>query len=484
MRMVAGERTVKTFPFDRLSLFSFLWAIATLFHSISFYDDINLGNPLTWLDLAAAVALIAYPRSVILFLLLLCFRIAHVAEWMPFTPNHILFEFILNIGILLLLLWTLLASYLKNAGLNTQDPETRNKLFNAFAPVARVSLFILYFYAVLHKLNWDYLNPAISCSTILMEGVIESRLHFLPSNEWIHLAAVWSTLLLEAGIPTLLFFNRTRSLGILLGMGFHYFLSIHPHGGIYSFSAMLFALFFLFTSPNFPKKLSILIGMLLKGWQNIRRSGKLILVFAGLSVAGFVLVHWRYRLDIAGFLFWSIWALVVMFIYASISILTPKVRVTDYQQTFGMQQAWFWLVPLIILFNGMSPYLGFKTQTSFSMFSNLRTEGGITNHIFIPSSLQLTGWQKDLVEVEESDFESLSRIHGENQYIPFFEFQRIVSQTKEDFYVKYWRNGKLKELKVEGGISSKPKLTDSIVGFAAKVLYFRPVDKGPCGCKH
>ena len=482
--MVPGERMVKISPLDRLSLFSFLWAVATLFHSISFYDDITLGNPLTWLDLVVAVALIANPRSVILFLLLLCFRIAHVAEWMPFTPNHILFEFILNTGILLLLLWTLLSSYLKNAGLNTQDPEIRNKLFNAFAPVARISLFILYFYAVLHKLNWDYLNPAISCSTILMEGVIESRLHFLPNNEWVHLAAVWGTLLLEAGIPILLFFKRTRSAGILIGMGFHYFLSIHPHGGIYSFSAMLFALFFLFTSPDFPKKLSVFLGLLLKKWQNIHKPVRVVLAFAGLSVAGFILINWQYRLDIAGFLFWSIWALGVMVMYASITILTPKARACDYQETFGMQQAWFWLIPLIILFNGMNPYLGLKTQTSFSMFSNLRTEGGITNHIFIPSSLQLTGWQKDLVEVIESDVESLSRMHGENQSIPFFEFHRRVSQMQEDFYVKYRRNGKLKELKVEGGVSSKPGLTDSTVGFAAKVLYFRPVDKGPCGCKH
>jgi hypothetical protein len=35
------------------------------------------------------------------------------------------------------------------------------------------------------------------------------------------------------------------------------------------------------------------------------------------------------------------------------------------------------------------------------MFSNLRTEGGTTNHLLVPASLQVADYQKDLVTIEE-----------------------------------------------------------------------------------
>ena len=56
------------------------------------------------------------------------------------------------------------------------------------------------------------------------------------------------------------------------------------------------------------------------------------------------------------------------------------------------------LVPLLTGLNGCSPYLGLKTETAFAMYSNLRTEGGQSNHLLVPAGVQLFGFQQDLVE--------------------------------------------------------------------------------------
>ena len=56
------------------------------------------------------------------------------------------------------------------------------------------------------------------------------------------------------------------------------------------------------------------------------------------------------------------------------------------------------IFPVLVLFHGFSPYLGLRTVPAFSMYSNLRTEGGLTNHWFMPSrALRVAGFQEDLV---------------------------------------------------------------------------------------
>ena len=55
--------------------------------------------------------------------------------------------------------------------------------------------------------------------------------------------------------------------------------------------------------------------------------------------------------------------------------------------------------PLLVVLNGMCPYLGLKTDSSFAMFSNLRTEPGFANHLVMPHGPQPFGFQGDLVRL-------------------------------------------------------------------------------------
>ena len=118
------------------------------------------------------------------------------------------------------------------------------------------------------------------------------------------------------------------------------------------------------------------------------------------------------------------------------------------------------------------------------MFSNLRTEGGTTNHLFLPLSLHVTNLQEDLVEITDTNYEGYKEFLQKNQLITYFEFHRIASMAKKNFFVEYKRDGKLHNLIVKDGVSSNPEITKPLNFWAYKFINFRPIDKGPCLCKH
>ena len=113
------------------------------------------------------------------------------------------------------------------------------------------------------------------------------------------------------------------------------------------------------------------------------------------------------------------------------------------------------------------------------MYSNLRTEAGWNNHLFIPSWLKIAGFQEDIVEILESDHRALQRFRDRNQLLTFFEFRRIASGIAGDFSVDYRHNGERKVLQSQGGTSTDPELMQGHGFFAAKLLRFRPISNGP-----
>ena len=476
--------------FDRLAVFSFTWAVANVLHALSFADRISLQHPFAIGVLMAAAFVILIPWSVWPLLLMLSCSVVNTFEWMPYAPNHITFEFIINSGILTTLIWLIARLYLKEKTITAvATPDFRNTLFQTFAPFIRISLFILYFYAVLHKLNWDYFNPDISCSVFLLSGYA-NRIPFIPNNTLVQWSAIWGTIVIEAAIPLLLYFRRTRSVGVLLACGFHYFLALHPHPGLYSFSSMLFAIYFLFLSDDFTSIVHSLVGSSLYKKQHRIISLLRILLFAVVILAvvlvltaGVYIDNIVHKLILLGFLIWLVWGLALIAFY-TYTILRNAYLERSPAALFHMKQIALWVVPFLVLFNGLTPYLGIKTQTNFSMFSNLRTEGNVSNHILISPSLQIFEMEKDLVDVTKTNLQGLQDLVNNNQVIPYFEFKRITSNARTDFYATYVRNNKTQTIIVKQGNSNHPELLTPHNWLAAKFIRFRPVDKGPCLCKH
>lgn len=483
---------LQTIKFDNLTLFSLAWAVANVLHFLTFSDRVVLERPFSWLVVLAAALVILRPQGIWPFMLMLCFSVANTLDWMPFTPNHITFEFIINAGMIGALVWAIARFYQRGGSTAMlETPAVRENLLETFAPITRVSLLILYFYAVLHKLNWDYFNVDISCSTFLLQGYSE-RLPFLPDTMLARWLAVWGTLIIEATIPLFLAFKRTRWAGIFLGLAFHFFLSVHPHPGLYSFSGLLFALYMLFTPTTFANDIQHALEAKVKNGQQWASRLRLIFALMVVLMVLSVLTIGRFKpgvsyyLNYVGLGIWFGWGALLMVLF-SLGLTSSGRGAVRYPAIFSVRPIALWVIPIVVLFNGMNPYLGLKTQTSFSMFSNLRTEGGISNHLFIPSSLLVKTLQSDLIEILETDLKELKEFTSNNQLITYFELRRTISEANmvnSNFYVNYIRADERHTVTVANNISSDTVLTTPHSWMATKFVRFRPIDKGPCLCKH
>jgi hypothetical protein len=138
---------------------------------------------------------------------------------------------------------------------------------------------------------------------------------------------------------------------------------------------------------------------------------------------------------------------------------------------------WLYAMLALVLLNGASQYLGLKTENAFTMYSNLRTEGGYNNHLFLPA-LRLATWQDDLVEVLETDDPELQGYADREEWITYFEFRRLTSTTPRDFEVRYRRNGgEARWFRKRSGSGSDRELATPHPLLAEKLLSFRPVSR-------
>ena len=98
-----------------------------------------------------------------------------------------------------------------------------------------------------------------------------------------------------------------------------------------------------------------------------------------------------------------------------------------------------YLLPLLLLFFGMTSYLGLRTAGNFSMYSNLRTEGFISNHLILRNNpLKIWGYQEDIVRVLELDHRAAdtgshyapNRLEGLE--LPVVEFRKLISTWERE----------------------------------------------------
>jgi len=146
---------------------------------------------------------------------------------------------------------------------------------------------------------------------------------------------------------------------------------------------------------------------------------------------------------------------------------------------------WLHAMLALVLLNGASQYLGLKTETTFTMYSNLRTEAEPRNHFFMPV-WPLTHYTADLVEIVETDNAELQEYIDEKLRMTYFEFHRFASGPADDYRVRYRRNGaEPQEFSKHDGVASDAELARPIPILLAKLLFFRPVSLEECvPCLH
>lgn len=140
--------------------------------------------------------------------------------------------------------------------------------------------------------------------------------------------------------------------------------------------------------------------------------------------------------------------------------------------------------PLLLFVNASGPYWGLKTQTSCSMFSNLHTENGLSNHLIIPGGIQVTNWQYDLVEIIDSNDPGLNSSRDKDLLVVYLDLRRIRTSAVSNFWVTFRRNGNIETFDMARSVTYETLPPFDFL--AQRYFYFRPVERDPMKvkCKH
>lgn len=349
----------------------------------------------------------------------------------------------------------------------------------AFEPALRAQLVVVYAWAFWHKLNADFFDVELSCAVELYLRVTE-RVAFVPwpTDAAALKAVAVGTVAVEGLLPVLLVIPRTRWMGLAVGAALHFGFGLTM---FYDFSMTMLALLFLFAPPELARDLLELRGLSLRARLGLspRAWTRLLTAGAVLFAAVTELVFW----DMFDF-FAVAWAIVPF----AVGLVAWRIA----------RRSWRWpparellrvppalaVFPLLLFLDGASPYLGAKTETAFAMYSNLRTEGGRTNHLLVPRPLALFDYQTDLVVLESSSDRELADLATLGYPVPFYVLRRrvveLVEQGVEDVAITYTRDG---EHRAVAAAEHDPELSDAPSYLERKLLRFRtilPMDANAC----
>lgn len=349
--------------------------------------------------------------------------------------------------------------------------------FVALRPLLQVTLCIVYFMAGFHKLNADFVNPAVSCVTGTMTGLwdmVRSNLLGLPTIVVLGVGIAAASYLLLApsplrrylpligggalGVGLLALLLGPRVAGELaplvgklavtpmVGLVFVWELAggllllVPPlqlpvllfswtmHAtlaliGFVDFGSLALALLFTFVPAAYQK----LMGGPLRlpvGNLSLRRPQ---LYFALCLAAGFIGVHSRLA---AGIMF-NVAALVLIWplLFALVG-RPPRPAWPGVPVKSRLTPRWLYVFPVLLLLYASTSYLGLRTAGNFSMFSNLRTEGD-SNHLLLGSNpLKIWGYQEDVVRFIHIDDREAEIGHQyqplQGRLLPVVEFRKLI----------------------------------------------------------
>jgi len=404
-----------------LAVFTFLLACATLLDlnkDIALLTDFSTFSPISLLGFAFVflpIWTILKPSSLLRSIPFFVFLLIAIIARMQSVPNH---TFVLSF-ILITILVCFIYSKIKERG-----NFTKNKFYELFAPVLRLELIIIYFWAAFHKINTDFLNYKISCATVEL-FIIKDIIPFFPTPDWFIFINPYLTLSIEFLIPILLIIPKTRIYGLILGFCFHFFLGFTYTG----FSVLVYSLYSLFIpSSSYDRikthvdRLEDRISEAIPRISNYKHWKKRKFVNFIANVVLILLIFFTLHVFLTGshktsFLvsregLYLIFCILLGIAFVYFVVIRMKELRIDERMIFIPEKKWLLIFPAIIVLNGLFPHIGLKNIQVLAMFSNLQTEGGKTNHLLIPSSFQIFNNLEDLVSIKRSNHKTLNQLSG------------------------------------------------------------------------
>lgn len=466
---LSGLRTTEVTeisPEDRrtqFAVFAFLLALAVLFHQ-SRLGDWEVFSPHIVVSLSAIFVLLK-PSSLRRFLLMLTVDLVVLTIDLPLVVNHWILLALTTIG-----LGAGLAVAAMRRAPWLSDP---GQVYRRIAPVVRIQVVLVYLFAVLAKLNTDFLDPVLSCGAAMSQDLLGQVPVSLYAS-WQDGPAIAGTLLIEALVPIGLLLRRARVATIIGGGLFHTVLALAGH---VPFSGFAFAFYALFLPDDTSRRLRALM----EGSPRLHAVAGRVAGFAR-SPAAFPVLGGAWVVTAAGFTygpeaFGTLVARAAVALFVVYALVLAAVLVGCLRQggpshylshAFRLAHPVWALAPALVVLNALTPYLGLKTQNAFTMYSNLQTEEGAWNHLLLPEAMRVFGLQDDLVRIVSSDDELLARAAASETRLVEHELHTYLADHPRAA-VRYEQDGRA--FAVAGGEprAGEPSLAER------KLLLFRDV---------
>jgi hypothetical protein len=410
----------------RVRLFTVAWAFAHLIHLVRHPSPLTEGfeGPVSLIGFLAAIAVLVRPSESRWFALMALMGVLHTALLLPFVVNHAVILSLVNL--------TILSGWIQARA--WRAPSSTD-WFARVEPFIRLSLIAAYGWAALSKINPEFFRLPGSCAVTLFQvSALGTPWEAYEPGIWLAYVVAGA----ELAIPALLAFSVTRAYGILLALTFHLALVAGPYSPGLGFTWVLYALLVPFlatpTAERYAQQLERLRAQVRNGHQFIwpvvvaLPLGLVAILTWAFSGAGLLFVEWSLPFSLATLLVLSLGPSV--FRDRRLRLDGPLFAIRGVAQV---------LIVVLLMINAASPYLGGKTIASFTMYSNLSTEGGKSNHLFIPR-LPIETSQDDLVEIVESSNPTLNQLADEELMITWHELRREMS-ADPDAALVYTRGG-------------------------------------------
>ena len=433
------------------SIFVIFYATAFLMEILETWQNLVL----SWTAIVMVILLI-FPRITrIKFLTFLVLTTAYFLIFLfPDVENHVNLTIYLNVALIVGGIY----SYFITSDRNLS--EQNSEYFEIVLPILRSSLIILYSLAGFHKLNRDFFNPQVSCSGVFFLNIVKAvKANFfgLPLFSWLIFFSLAFCWYLCSKKITLFRKNKLLKLGLLvmilpLTWGISISLEAHANfltslvplitflsaivvviwellGGLFLsiakvqlpillFSLMMHLIFVLINFTAFGAlALALLSTFIPQSYYQLLIDNLYIKIFKFkvnriylyfmLNALGGIVEGINYRIysipnfrTIIEFLFYLSVIIVIHPLVSVIFLPVAKRPIWTGVSIFNSKMPKLMLFfPLFLLTFGFSPYLGLGTAGTFSMFSNLKTEGSTSNHLLLSQNpFKIFKYQEDTVK--------------------------------------------------------------------------------------
>jgi hypothetical protein len=422
---------------NQLLIPTWLFGLCFLLHGVSGFDYEVKGSALKdsyiWLESAiifCALSLVFRPNWLMPLIAVSVLCLFKYLQPYDYNSNSVFLIFMVS----LVFLFGHLSAFISHVLGRLALEETREQGARYILSGLRALLVVMYFYGIFHKINIDWFNLDEGCAVRWWEKIHPSFLASLLDYTSFKMFIIWAPLVLEFIFMVGLFTKGgLKYIAMVGGVFFHLFIGFSLFRYYWGFSSAVLILYSAFLSADFlPKCREFLTKETLKflvsnTYMRFALSLLSLLLLTGLLYIAKVGAQEFMTITLVLWSFFSIVVVGLVAVFCYDAHVGKFFYGADYKHLISRS----FLVNAVVVFyfvHSAFPYLGLNTVPTLTMFSNLYTEDGRSNHYIIPVKSQIFDWQRDVAVVSKSGIRDVGRKtrHSTESKIPIKDLLKYM----------------------------------------------------------